>query len=214
MYSDMSTRMRADASAKRNLASARASSVFPTPVGPEKMNEPIGRFGSLSPARERRMARDTALIASSWPTTEPWSSSSIRMSRAVSASCSRVTGMPVQRETMKAMASSSITGRRVCRSRSHSSCLSRIWFWRSRSWSRSDGGPLEVLVADGVLLLQVDLLQRGLELRHLGRRHLRRQPRAGARLVDHVDRLVRQEPVGDVALGQLRRRARASRRGC
>ena len=45
MYSDMSTRIRADASAKRNLASARASSVFPTPVGPEKMNEPIGPVG-------------------------------------------------------------------------------------------------------------------------------------------------------------------------
>ena len=69
MYSDMSTRISACASAKRNFASARASSVLPTPVGPEKMNEPIGRFGSLSPARERRMARDTALIASSWPTT-------------------------------------------------------------------------------------------------------------------------------------------------
>ena len=55
MYSDMSTRIRADASAKRNLASARASSVFPTPVGPEKMKEPMGRLGSLSPARERRI---------------------------------------------------------------------------------------------------------------------------------------------------------------
>jgi hypothetical protein len=65
MYSDMSTRIRADASANRNRARARASSVLPTPVGPEKTNEPIGRFGSLRPARERRMARDTALIASS-----------------------------------------------------------------------------------------------------------------------------------------------------
>ncbi|HRZ09535.1 MAG TPA: hypothetical protein P5319_06525, partial [Gemmatimonadales bacterium] len=58
MYSDMSTRMSAEGSAKRNLARARASSVLPTPVGPEKMNEPMGRFGSLSPARERRMARE------------------------------------------------------------------------------------------------------------------------------------------------------------
>ena len=75
----MSTRISADASANRNLASARASSVLPTPVGPEKMNEPIGRFGSLRPARRRRMARDIALIASSWPTTDSCSSSSIRM---------------------------------------------------------------------------------------------------------------------------------------
>jgi hypothetical protein len=57
MYSDMSTRMSAFSSAKRKRASARASSVFPTPVGPLKMKAPIGRFGSLSPARLRRIAR-------------------------------------------------------------------------------------------------------------------------------------------------------------
>ncbi len=34
-------------------ASARESSVLPTPVGPRKMNEPIGRRGSLMPARAR-----------------------------------------------------------------------------------------------------------------------------------------------------------------
>src|SRR5216110_1909763 len=51
MYSDMSMRTMAFSSSKRNSASARASSVLPTPVGPMKMNEPIGRLGSLSPAR-------------------------------------------------------------------------------------------------------------------------------------------------------------------
>jgi len=42
-----------------NKAAARAlpSSVFPTPVGPRKMNDPIGRRGSLRSARERRSAR-------------------------------------------------------------------------------------------------------------------------------------------------------------
>ena len=34
-------------------ASARASSVLPTPVGPRKMNEPIGRRGSWIPGRAR-----------------------------------------------------------------------------------------------------------------------------------------------------------------
>ena len=68
------------------------------------------------------------------------------------------------------------------------------------------GRPLEVLVPDRVFLLQVDLLQRRLELGHLGRRDLGREPGAGARFVDHVDRLVGQEPVGDVSLGQLGRR--------
>src|SRR6185295_19357739 len=78
MYSLMSTRMRADSSANRNLARARASSVLPTPVGPQNTNEPMGRLGSLSPARLRRMERAIALIASSWPITVLWISSSIR----------------------------------------------------------------------------------------------------------------------------------------
>ena len=38
-----------------------ASSVLPTPVGPRKMKLPIGRFGSLSPLRARRMASDSAV---------------------------------------------------------------------------------------------------------------------------------------------------------
>jgi hypothetical protein len=33
-----------------NSASALESSVLPTPDGPTKMNEPIGRFGSFRPA--------------------------------------------------------------------------------------------------------------------------------------------------------------------
>ena len=37
--------------------------------GPRNRNEPIGRFGSCSPARARRTAVETACTASSWPTT-------------------------------------------------------------------------------------------------------------------------------------------------
>src|SRR2546422_444170 len=51
MYSDMSSRTNAFSSSNRNSASARAVSVFPTPVGPRKMNDPVGRLGSCSPAR-------------------------------------------------------------------------------------------------------------------------------------------------------------------
>ena len=50
-----------------NSASARASSVLPTPVGPRNRNVPIGRSGSCRPARERRSAVATASTASSWP---------------------------------------------------------------------------------------------------------------------------------------------------
>jgi hypothetical protein len=68
-YSDMSIRTIACSSSKRNSASARASSVLPTPVGPRKMKLPSGRFGSWSPARARRIAFETAVTAWSWPTT-------------------------------------------------------------------------------------------------------------------------------------------------
>ena len=81
MYSDMSTWIIASSSPKRNSASVRASSVFPTPDGPRKMNEPVGRFGSLIPARARRIALETATIAWCWPMTRLCSSSSIRTSR-------------------------------------------------------------------------------------------------------------------------------------
>src|ERR671917_496355 len=54
MYSDMSIRTMASSSPNRNSARVRASSVFPTPEGPRKMNEPVGRLGSLRPARDRR----------------------------------------------------------------------------------------------------------------------------------------------------------------
>ena len=80
MYSDMSKRMSAFSLPNRNCASARASSVLPTPVGPRNMKLPTGRFGFFSPARERRMARDTAEIAFSWLMTRRWSSCSIRRS--------------------------------------------------------------------------------------------------------------------------------------
>ena len=56
MYSDMSIRTIASWESNMNSASARASSVFPTPVGPRNRKTPIGRSGSWSPARERRSA--------------------------------------------------------------------------------------------------------------------------------------------------------------
>ena len=48
----------------KNSANDLQSSVLPTPVGPRKRNEPLGRLGSANPARERRTALETALTAS------------------------------------------------------------------------------------------------------------------------------------------------------
>src|SRR5205814_1259600 len=110
MYSDMSTWIIASSSPNKNSASVRASSVLPTPDGPRKMKLPVGRFGSLMPARARRIDFATATIASSWPMTRLWSSSSMRTRRADSASVSLKTGMPVHIETMSAISSSPTCG--------------------------------------------------------------------------------------------------------
>ena len=120
MYSLMSILIMAFSSSNRNSASARDSSVLPTPVGPRKMNEPIGRFGSCNPARARRTAFETALIATSWSTTRWCSCSSNFTSFWRSPSCNRETGMCVQLETTSAM-SSSVTSSRSSRGRDASS---------------------------------------------------------------------------------------------
>ena len=51
------------------LASWRATSVLPTPVGPLNRNEPIGLSGSRRPARDSFIAVDSRVIASSCPNT-------------------------------------------------------------------------------------------------------------------------------------------------
>ena len=68
------------------------------------------------------------------------------------------------------------------------------------------GRLLEVLGVDGRLLLPPHVGDLLVELAQVGRRGHPADPHPGARLVDQVDRLVRQEPVADVAVRQLRRR--------
>ena len=57
MYSLISKRM---SSTPRDLASCRASSVFPTPVGPVNKKLPTGRRGALRPARDNLIAATKA----------------------------------------------------------------------------------------------------------------------------------------------------------
>ena len=110
MNSLMSILMSVSSEPNMNSASALASSVFPTPVGPRKMNEPIGRLGSLRPARARRTALETISIASCWPMTRLWRASSMWSSRSDSSCAIRVTGMPVHIATTWAISSSSTVG--------------------------------------------------------------------------------------------------------
>jgi hypothetical protein len=103
----MSMRIIACSSSKRNSASARASSVLPTPVGPRKMNEPSGRFGSCRPgtrAPNRVGHRNDGLVLADDPIVQPVS---IRSSFWISPSIRRLTGMPVHLPTTSAMSSSS-----------------------------------------------------------------------------------------------------------
>ena len=65
MYSLISMRTMFFSSSNRHSASALASSVLPTPVGPRNKKLPMGRFSSAMPARERRMASLTFCTASS-----------------------------------------------------------------------------------------------------------------------------------------------------
>ena len=115
-----------------NSASAFASSVLPTPVGPRKRKLPIGRFGSESPARERRSALETASIASSWPITRSCRRSSIWISFSTSPSIRRLTGIPVHLATTSATSSSvtssaSIEPPPACSSASRASCSATVF---------------------------------------------------------------------------------------
>src|SRR6266850_870905 len=234
MYSDMSSRTSDFSSSKRYSASAFASRVFPTPVGPRNRNDPSGRFGSCMPARARRTAFETAVTASSCPTTRECSCCSILRSFETSPSRSLVTGMPVHFATTSAM-SSGVT----------SSVSILPVFWRSpsfasaRAMSRSmladllDRGLLllptcaetaallldvcelalellETLLAGGVGLLlerfalDLEPADGALDLVELRGHRVDLHPQLGRRLVDEVDGLVGQEAVLDIAGGQCR----------
>ena len=60
----MSIRIIESSEPKTEAARAFANSVFPTPVGPKNINDPIGRCGSANPLRDRRIAFAIELIAS------------------------------------------------------------------------------------------------------------------------------------------------------
>ena len=94
-------------SSNRHSASAFASSVLPTPVGPRNRKLPIGRFGSAMPARERRMASRDLLHGLVLTDDAAGGGSSSRCrSFSRSPSTSFATGIPVQRATMSAISSS------------------------------------------------------------------------------------------------------------
>ncbi len=207
MYSDMSMRIIDSASSNMNSASERATSVLPTPVGPRKMNEPIGRLGFLSPARERRIARVTRPIAWSCPITRLCSWSSIPSSLAVSACASLRdrdlrprsddVGDVVLGDLERLVLRGALVGPLL---------LEPLLLEAQLLLTVADrGGLLELLRFDDRLFLELDLADLVLDLADLGRRQRRLQPHARGGLVDQVDRLVGQEAIGDVAVAELGR---------
>ena len=206
MYSDMSSWMRAASSPKRNSARALAVSVLPTPDGPRKMNEPDGRLGSLRPARVRRIALETATMASCWPMIRWWSSSSMRTRRAVSSSVRRWTGMPVHWARTSAISSSSMT-QPVASPRSLEPALDVGALGDEAPLLVAElGRPLELLGLDGVGLLLAELGDLGVDVRELGVGSRAVDPHAAPGLVDEVDGLVGEETVREIAVGEVRRR--------
>ena len=118
--SDMSSLIINFSSPNMVSASAFARSVLPTPVGPTNIKEPMGLSGSLSPARARRIALETAETASSCPIMRLWRFSSKCRSFSLSCSVSLITGTPVQPLTISAISLPPILGAVVCFSPFHS----------------------------------------------------------------------------------------------
>ena len=103
MNSDISILTIASSLSKRNSATALLSSVFPTPVGPRKRNDPIGFLGSFSPTLDLRMESATAFIAAFCPITRWLNTFSIDRSFSFSSAIILSTGIPVHLDTMEAI---------------------------------------------------------------------------------------------------------------
>ena len=162
------------------------------------MKLPTGRCGFFKPARERRIARDNAEIAFSWLITRRWSSSSIRSSLPPSSSFTDMSGTPVHLDTTSSISClpmamrdaldlTSIRSRTTCGALADGHVrLDRATPCRSFAPRRPRAGSTEFRT----MRLSSPISALASRLAKLGAR---------AGLVDEVNRLVRQEPVGDVA---------------
>ena len=137
------------ASLSPNISSAKtlASSVFPTPVGPRNIKEPIGRLGSLRSARERRRALEMTSVAIVCPITSLCSTDSSLSNFLLSASSILDSGMPVHAATTWSISSSSTTRRFSSRVFFHSSIASVCFLRNCFSSSRYLAAPSKCCLA-------------------------------------------------------------------
>ena len=163
MYSLMSTRTSASSESKSTQASAFASSVFPTPVGPRKIKEPIGLLSSLNPLLALLIALAMAVTASSWSTTLSWSFSSRWTSFSLSCSSIFETGMPVHSDTISAISSSVRTSVKPFSS-IHFFFFSSSSFWRSSIFFFRSSSSVGLFLASSsscLILFSISLISSG-----------------------------------------------------
>src|SRR2546422_656514 len=182
----MSRRTIASSSSNRCRASARASSVLPTPVGPRNRNEPMGRRGSLRPARARRIASLVAWTASSWPTTRSCRRVSISSSLRLSPSSHPPSRAPVPLLAQPVAAVFE---------------LDNLLFQRGQAVAAR--GVIFLLQR---LTLDLQLHDPPVDLIELDRLAVDLHAQPAGRLIDEIDRLVGEEPATDVPVRQRRRR--------
>ena len=209
MYSLMSSWMSASSSPNRNSASALdelgladAGRAGEDERARRAASGPSGRPGCAgSPARR-------ALMASSWPMIRLWSSSSMRSSRArlllgelEHRDAGPVAPAPRRSRPRRPRRTASMSPALPLASRARPCCSSSCFSLvaqsgrPSRSPARRSRTPSPRRTS--AIFSSNSRRSGGAVIRRI------RSRRAG--LVDEVDRLVRQEPVGDVAVGQLRR---------
>ena len=199
----MSICTRASSSPNMNSARALASSVLPTPVGPAKTKQPVGRLGSFRPLRLRRTAFEIDLIASSWLTTRLCSSLfHLHQPHRVLGGHARQRDAGHLRDHLGDHLlvdhAVGLAGFLPPLVRDQLLLLLQLVGLVAQG-----GRLLEVLVGDRLFLLLVEVLDLVVDFLQVGRPGHRLQVHAGARLVDHVDGLVRQAAAGDVAARQL-----------
>ena len=165
----------------------------------------MGRSGSARPARERRIASETAVTASSWPMTRVCSRSSSPSSRLLlllGQAAHGHAGLPrhdlgdVLRGDLHDPAVARLAAPRPASIRAASSAIR----------SRSSVARSYCSAATAWSLSRTSCSHLAFQVAYVGALGAGAQPDPGARLVDQVDRLVRKVAVGEIAVRQLDRR--------
>ena len=167
------------------------------------MNEPIGRFGSFRPARARRTAFETISIASCWPMTRWWIEIlHVEQPLGLLLRDARNGDPGPHRDDLGDLLF--VDGRLVAGDGVLPLAAERLGGLARGSLGLAQSRRLLVLlVVDRRVLLLGDSVEILLRLAQRRGRGRMAQPNPRRGLVDQVDRLVRQVPVGDVAARQV-----------